>query len=44
MTRLRNMFIAAALLAISAGVSADDHPTITIPEETFSVKGELHEP
>ena len=41
MNRLRNMFIAAALLVFSAGVTADDHPTITIPGETFSVKGEL---
>jgi hypothetical protein len=41
MSRLKDMFIAAVLFAVSAGVSADDHPTITIPEETFSVKGEL---
>ena len=41
MTRLRNMFVAAVLLAVSAGVSADTHPTIKIPGETFSVEGEL---
>ena len=41
MSRLKNMFIAAMLFAVSADVSADDHPTIMIPEETFSVKGEL---
>ncbi len=41
LNKLIGRFIAPALLVFSAGVSAEDHPTITIPGETFSIKGEL---
>ena len=41
MFKVQKIWLAAALLVVAAGASADDHPTITIPEETFSVKGEL---
>jgi hypothetical protein len=41
MFKVQKIWLAAALLVIAAGVNADGHPTITIPEETFFVKGEL---
>ena len=41
MTKFKNMFLVSAFLIFSAGLSADDHPTITVPGETFSVNGEL---
>jgi len=41
MFKVQKIWLAAALLVVAAGASADGHPTITIPEETFSVQGEL---
>tara|TARA_B100000676_G_C17818869_1_gene701526 strand:+ start:257 stop:697 length:441 start_codon:yes stop_codon:yes gene_type:complete len=41
MFNVKKIWIAMALLVVAVGANADDHPTITIPEETFSVKGEL---
>jgi hypothetical protein len=41
MFKVQKIWLAAALLVIAAGVNANGHPTITIPEETFSVQGEL---
>ena len=41
MFNVQKIWLAAALLVVAAGVNADGHPTITIPEETFSVQGEL---
>ena len=41
MTKFKNMFLVSAFLIFSAGLRADDHPTITVPGETFSVNGEL---
>ena len=41
MFKVQKIWLAAALLIVAAGASADSHPTITIPEETFSVRGEL---
>ena len=41
MFKVQKIWLAAALLVIAAGANADGHPTITIPEETFSVQGEL---
>ena len=41
MFNVQKIWLAAALLVVAAGASADGHPTITIPEETFSVQGEL---
>ena len=41
MTKFKNMFLVSAFLIFSARLSADDHPTIKIPTETFSVNGEL---
>ena len=41
MFKVQKIWLAAALLIVAAGASADSHPTITIPEETFSVQGEL---
>ena len=41
MTKFKNMFLVSAFLIFSAGLSADDHPTITVPGESFSVNGEL---
>lgn len=41
MFKVQKIWLAAALLVVAAGANADGHPTITIPEETFSVKGEL---
>ena len=38
---VKKIWLAAALLAVTAVANADGHPTITIPEETFSVQGEL---
>ena len=41
MFKVQKIWLAAALLVVAAGANADGHPTITIPEETFSVQGEL---
>ncbi len=41
MFKVHKIWLAAALLVVAAGANADGHPTITIPEETFSVQGEL---
>ena len=41
MFKVQKIRLAAALLVVAAGANADGHPTITIPEETFSVQGEL---
>ena len=41
MFKVEKIWLAAALLVVAAGANADGHPTITIPEETFSVQGEL---
>ena len=41
MFKVQKIWLAAALLVVAAGANADGHPTITIPEETFSVRGEL---
>ena len=41
MFKVLKIWLAAALLVVAAGANADGHPTITIPEETFSVQGEL---
>ena len=41
MFNVQKIWLAAALLVVTAGANADGHPTMTIPEETFSVKGEL---
>ena len=41
MFKVQKIWLAAALLVVAAGATADGHPTITIPEETFSVQGEL---
>jgi hypothetical protein len=41
MFKVQKIWLAAALLVVAAGAKADGHPTITIPEETFSVQGEL---
>ena len=41
MFKVQKIWLAAALLVIAAGANADGHPTITIPEETFSVQGKL---
>ena len=41
MFNVQKIWLATALLVVAAGASADGHPTITIPEETFSVQGEL---
>ena len=41
MFNVQKIWCAAALLVVAAGANADGHPTITIPEETFSVQGEL---
>ena len=41
MFNVQKIWLAAALLVVAVGASADGHPTITIPEETFSVQGEL---
>ena len=41
MFKVQKIWLAAALLVVAAGTNADGHPTITIPEETFSVQGEL---
>jgi hypothetical protein len=41
MFKVQKIWLAAALLVIAAGANADGHPTITIPEETFSVQGEM---
>ena len=41
MFNVQKIWLAAALLVVAAGANADGHPTITIPEETFSVQGEL---
>ena len=41
MFKVQKIWLAAALLVVAAGGNADGHPTITIPEETFSVQGEL---
>jgi hypothetical protein len=41
MFNIQKILLAAALIVVTAGANADGHPTMTIPEETFSVKGEL---
>jgi hypothetical protein len=41
MFKVQKIWLAAALLVVAAGANADGHPTITVPEETFSVQGEL---
>lgn len=41
MFKVQKIWLAAAMLVVAAGANADGHPTITIPEETFSVQGEL---
>jgi hypothetical protein len=41
MFKVQKIWLAAALLVVAAGANADGHPTITIPEETFSVQGEM---
>ena len=41
MFKVQKIWLAAALLVVAAGANANGHPTITIPEETFSVQGEL---
>ena len=41
MFNIQRIWLAAALIVVTAGANADGHPTMTIPEETFSVKGEL---
>ena len=41
MFNVQKIWLAAALLVVTAGANADGHPTMTIPEETFSVQGEL---
>ena len=41
MFKVQKIWLAAALLVVASGANADGHPTITIPEETFSVQGEL---
>ena len=41
MFKVQKIWLAAALLVVAAGAKADGHPTITIPEEAFSVQGEL---
>ena len=41
MFKFHKIWFSAALLVFTAVANADGHPTITIPEETFYVKGEL---
>ena len=41
MFNIQKIWLAAALIGVTAGANADGHPTMTIPEETFSVQGEL---
>ena len=41
MFNIQKILLAAALIVVTAGANADGHPTMTIPEETFSVQGEL---
>ena len=41
MFKVQKIWLAAALLVVAAGANADGRPTITIPEETFSLQGEL---
>ncbi len=41
MFNFHKIWFSAALFVFTAVANADGHPTITIPEETFSVNGEL---
>ena len=41
MLNVGKIWFSATLLVFAAVANADGHPTITIPEETFSVNGEL---
>ena len=41
MNTIKNLFFMSVLLTFAAATNADNHPTITIPGETFSVAGEL---
>ena len=41
MCKVQQIWLAAAWLVVAAGANADGHPTITIPEETCCVQGEL---
>ena len=36
MFNIQRIWLAAALIVVTAGANADGHPTMTIPEETFT--------